>query len=221
MSWPAAIGEPLAWALHWLFLMRTGFSLWNGRLAPVFDVAHELLVLEDGQGEASDGIRVRLEDEPPARRALRLEEWGVGALFCGAISRPLLSLIRARGVWVQPFLAGEADEIIRAWNGKERDWRRFAMPGCCRLRRGRRSDNNPGKEGRAMPGGDGTGPWGMGPGWGWRGGPCGGRGRNGLPDDQDSLGAQIGFLKEQLSRLEERLAENPARTKKSKKKERN
>jgi len=117
--------------------MKAAFAAWNNRIAPVFDVAPVVSIVEanDGQltGEAQE---VRL-DGMPMNRVLRLVELGVGALVCGAISRPLHDMVANQGIRVIPFVAGDLDKVVRAWLAGELAGDAFAMPGCCRHHRHR------------------------------------------------------------------------------------
>jgi predicted Fe-Mo cluster-binding NifX family protein len=115
---------------------RTAISYWDGRVAPVFDTAPLLRVLETDSGEiVHDSLEV-LPDELPLQRTLRLIELGIGTLVCGAISLPMRELIAAYGIEVIPFVAGDLEDVVRAWirgGFKPLAW---AMPGCCgRVRR--------------------------------------------------------------------------------------
>jgi hypothetical protein len=62
------------------------------------------------QGEAGNP-----PDDQTVEKALRLAEPGVGTLVCGAISGRLHSMVSVHGIRVNPFVAGELDEIVKAW----------------------------------------------------------------------------------------------------------
>lgn len=133
--------------------MKAAFPVWNGRIAPVFDVARKALIVERGPGSV---LREREEDlpaEPPAAKADRLRKLGVEVLVCGAISRPLQAVVESRGIHAIPFVAGDQGEIVRAWSEGKLTSAFFLMPGCrgrgrlrgrCRFGRGggRGSGNN-------------------------------------------------------------------------------
>jgi predicted Fe-Mo cluster-binding NifX family protein len=117
--------------------MKAAFATWNNRIAPVFDVAPVVSIVEarDGQlvGEAQEA---RL-DGIPMNRVLRLAELDVGTLVCGAISRPVHDMVASHGIRVIPFVAGDVDSVVKAWLSGELVGDAFAMPGCCRRRRHR------------------------------------------------------------------------------------
>jgi hypothetical protein len=81
--------------------MKTAFAAWNNRIAPVFDVARHLHIVETESGRIVKEAREELTDDVPARKALHLAELGIGTLVCGAISRPLQAMVaglfRGRG----------------------------------------------------------------------------------------------------------------------------
>jgi predicted Fe-Mo cluster-binding NifX family protein len=116
--------------------MKAAFVTWNDRIAPVFDVARHVRLVEV---EADQVVRAddrTLPENPPAGRAAHLAELGVTVLVCGAISRPLELMVAARGIQVIPFVVGDLTEVIQAWIGGRLEDERFAMPGCCgRFRR--------------------------------------------------------------------------------------
>jgi predicted Fe-Mo cluster-binding NifX family protein len=121
---------------------KAAFPYWNGRLAPVFDTARRMLVV------SISSAGVMRTDQPlvegaPARRAVQLAEAGIDVLVCGAISRSLHELIIARGITVQPFLAGDLQEVVACWLAGRLGDETFVMPGCRRRLRGVRPDDPP------------------------------------------------------------------------------
>ncbi len=117
--------------------MKVAFAIWNNRIAPVFDVARLLHIVEAENSVINRSVEEILPiDLLPIKKAERLRELGVKTLICGAISRPLYDTIVANGIDVIPFIAGELNEVVQAWLSGKFDWNQFAMPGCCG-RRGR------------------------------------------------------------------------------------
>lgn len=131
--------------------MKTAFAAWNNRIAPVFDVARHIHIVETESGRIVREAREELTDDVPARKALHLAELDIGTLVCGAISRPLQAMVAAYGIRVVPFVAGDLREVIEAWLKGRLEKDVFTMPGCCG--RGRRRSHVPGgseQEERAM-----------------------------------------------------------------------
>lgn len=123
---------------------KTAFAAWNQRLAPVFDTAPELVVVEAREGRAVAAWRVPLREELPVQRALQLVSLEVGTLVCGAISRPLHDVLAAYGLRVVAFVAGDLDRVIAAWREGRLHEAALAMPGCRRRQgRGRSPDRAP------------------------------------------------------------------------------
>lgn len=111
-------------------MTRTAFAHWDNRIAPVFDTARLIRVVESRSGEIVNETDEELSEEAPLARALRLVELGVATLVCGAISRPIHELINMYGIRVVPFVAGELREVIQAWLHDRLFDEVFAMPGC-------------------------------------------------------------------------------------------
>jgi predicted Fe-Mo cluster-binding NifX family protein len=119
-------------------MSKAAFSQWNGRIAPVFDVAREVRVVETIDGLVSAETDELLPEDVPANTVTRLVSLGIDTLVCGAVSRPMLDLLRAHSIAVVPFVAGELAEVIQAWLRGGVTNPSFAMPGCGGRGRGRR-----------------------------------------------------------------------------------
>jgi predicted Fe-Mo cluster-binding NifX family protein len=120
--------------------MKAAFAYWKNRIAPVFDVARQIYVVEAQSERIVAETEEILLDDLPVQKVIRLAGLGVGMLVCGAISRSLREMVAAYGIQVVPFVAGDLREVIQAWleGGLRGD--DFAMPGCCGRRRRRGID---------------------------------------------------------------------------------
>jgi predicted Fe-Mo cluster-binding NifX family protein len=117
-------------------MTKAAFATWDNRIAPVFDVARQICLVEADCGKIVKQTREMVVDEIPSQRALRLVEMDIGTLVCGAISKSLYEMVSAHGICVIPFVAGELSEVIQAWLADALRGDAFAMPGCCgRIRR--------------------------------------------------------------------------------------
>ena len=157
--------------------MKTAFSCWHNRIAPVFDVSREIHVVDTFGGQIRRERREPFRHDLPVQKAHALADRGIHSLLCGAISRPLHEMVAAYGIEVIPFIAGNLDKIVQAWVSGNCDWNNFAMPGCRgpgRHRRGR--PNATFKEERPMNN-KGRGRRGSGRGQGQGGRQSGGSGR--------------------------------------------
>ena len=109
---------------------KAGFPLWHGRIAPLFDTARELHLVDVVGGlPLASGDEI-LPPGPAERRGARLAALGVGTLVCGAISRESRDAVEASGVRVVPFVAGERDAVVSAFLDGSLESPEFAMPGC-------------------------------------------------------------------------------------------
>lgn len=166
---------------------RIALTVWNDILSPVFDAAEHMLFRSDEDREQET---INVSELTPPEKTRLIESRQASALICGAISEQAHGLLLDRGIQVIPWVRGRVDEVIAAFDQGRLDTREFTLPGCwsCRNRagrgkgRGRRGSNARGpdtlnKE-ATMPGRDGTGPLGQGPGTGRRMGLCApGKGR--------------------------------------------
>jgi len=124
--------------------MKTAFSVWEQRIAPVFDTARQIHLVE------SDGMRITAEKahaivgDDIRQKIAWLSAQGVGTLVCGAISRPLQARLAAVGIKVVPFIAGDLCQVIHVSFDGLLKGAAFAMPGCCGRRRMRRRDGTGG-----------------------------------------------------------------------------
>ena len=123
---------------------KVAFAYWGNRIAPVFDIARQIKIVEVKSGQIVKESQEIFSSSLPGHKAVRLSELGVNTLVCGAVSRPVLDIVEAYGIRVIPFIAGDVREVINAWlNGRIND-NVFSMPGCGvrkRLRRRGRRNN--------------------------------------------------------------------------------
>lgn len=140
--------------------VKTAFSSWNQRIAPVFDVARQLVLVETESGRILSETEETFPADEMGAKVRILAGLRVNTLVCGAISRFLHGFVASYGITVVPFVAGDLREVIQAWI-EDRLNDDFAMPGCCaRNRRRIARMNGPGQNSSftAGHGYDGTGP---------------------------------------------------------------
>jgi predicted Fe-Mo cluster-binding NifX family protein len=143
--------------------MKAAFSYLDNRIAPVFDTARQIVLVEAVSRQVVKESQEIFADDLPVQKAIQLAEFSVNALVCGAISKQLQEMIIAYGTQVVPFVTGDLKEVIYAWANNRLHDRRFTMPGCRGLRRQRFGRNVfKEQEDTIMPRGDGTGPQGTG-----------------------------------------------------------
>lgn len=110
--------------------MKAAFATWANRIAPVFDVTRQFRLVQVDSGRVIEEAEAVLADIHPMQKALRLNEWGVDTLVCGAISRSLERTLSANGIRVIPFVSGSLSDTIEAWLSGRIEDECFAMPGC-------------------------------------------------------------------------------------------
>lgn len=122
--------------------MRAVFTIWNDRIAPVFDVAGQALVIVSENGTHLTEENLVLPTGSVITKVAALAEARANVLICGAISQPAHFAANAYGIEVYPFIAGTVREVIQAWLEGRLGDNAFAMPGCaskhnCHRRRNR------------------------------------------------------------------------------------
>ncbi len=117
--------------------MRLAVTVWNHRIAPVFDSAGTVMVLDVSDGVCHDLTSVGLTGMDLRDRARILREHAVDELVCGAMSCEAEEMIREEGIMVHPFVAGEVEQVVGAFLKSELDSEEFSMPGCACARRRR------------------------------------------------------------------------------------
>lgn len=116
--------------------MRVALPVWRDRISPVFDVSGRLLLIDLDDGVERQRSDVCVEEDDPAARVRKLAELGVDVLICGAISQPLETMLVDRGIRVIAQTCGGVEEVLGAFQSDRLGDLSFAMPGCCRRRRG-------------------------------------------------------------------------------------
>ncbi|NDV18323.1 hypothetical protein GO013_02690 [Pseudodesulfovibrio sp. JC047] len=109
--------------------MNAAFSVWENRIAPVFDVTPELVIVTQ-QAERFIMKRLPIQDNSPSTLVETLLGKHVSVLVCGAISRPLQNAITTRNIVIFPFISGQLDTVVNAWRTGDLENDRFRMPGC-------------------------------------------------------------------------------------------
>jgi predicted Fe-Mo cluster-binding NifX family protein len=128
--------------------MKAVFSTWNNRIAPVFDVSTNIVLVEVESGKILRKEKKNLPNALPVQTAQSLIEIKADLLFCGAISRSMHETICSYGISVIPFVAGDLGDVIEAWRSGITDWSCFAMPGCRFGGRRRNRGRGEGRHGR-------------------------------------------------------------------------
>jgi predicted Fe-Mo cluster-binding NifX family protein len=128
-------------------IMKVVISVDKNRIAPVFDVAQDLLCYDPGNNESGSKPEIISFGANSAQSQIfQMAETGCNILICGAISRPLQMLAEYHGIVVYGFLTGTVEQIILAFSSQNpQQLFQFSMPGCrqrmCQRRRRRRGSS--------------------------------------------------------------------------------
>jgi predicted Fe-Mo cluster-binding NifX family protein len=120
--------------------MKVAFTVWNNRIAPLFDVSRRVHIVESVDGHIVGRCTASIDNDMPTHKAKQLAEMGIQTLVCGAISRSLESLVTAYGIELVAFINGDLQEVVDAWQCGKIYSDNFIMPGCRGYGRGRFSE---------------------------------------------------------------------------------
>jgi len=115
--------------------MKAAFTTWRNRIAPVFDVAGQVVLVDVDTENRVGSTLLSLPEGPLETKVQRLSEQDVQVLVCGAMSRAAQELVLAEKIEVFSFVAGDTDHVIQAWLEGRMAQADFAMPGCAHRRR--------------------------------------------------------------------------------------
>lgn len=130
-------------------------TVWENRISPVFDVAHDLMIVRIDGGKIEDKRFVSFDPDRLSSMILILEDQKVECLICGAISETPARMIVDSGICLIPFISGNLDQVLGYFAKGESIVPGFLMPGCgcprratCggHRRRGNRNDRGFGEE---------------------------------------------------------------------------
>jgi predicted Fe-Mo cluster-binding NifX family protein len=110
--------------------MKTAFTVWNDRIAPLFDVASKIHLVESEAGDITAQTSVCFDDPLPALKVKQLADLGVQMLVCGAISRASRNMVTAYGIELVAYTNGDLDTVIKAWQHDQLRTDVLRMPGC-------------------------------------------------------------------------------------------
>ena len=115
--------------------MRIAIPVSDARISPVFDVAQRLLLVDIEDGCEVGRTEETLENSQLELRASQVAGLHPDVLVCGAISRPLETMLQSAGVQVIPQTCGVAENVLQAFISNRLAGDEFVMPGCCGRRR--------------------------------------------------------------------------------------
>jgi predicted Fe-Mo cluster-binding NifX family protein len=102
----------------------------EGRVAPLFDVAKHLLVIEYHRAREIRRREVHVGQPTLLARPQILLANEVDVLICEAVSAPLEMLVAAEGITVIHHICGSVDPVLEAFVAGRLKEDAFVMPGC-------------------------------------------------------------------------------------------
>lgn len=112
-------------------MTRIAFSIWNSRIAPVFEVARHMMVTEETD-ERSYAEAYCFDSNNTVERATILRSLGVTHLVCGAITTETSEILYELGIEVSSFVSGDYEQVKEALYAGSLHRKRHRMPGCKR-----------------------------------------------------------------------------------------
>lgn len=111
--------------------MKIAISVWEKRVAPVFDVSRQFLIVDIKNNHETSRWEEMVSETELLSRTGHVVGLGVQVLICGAISRPLEQMLVSAGVQVIPHICGLVEEVLQAFMARRLNENMFLMPGCC------------------------------------------------------------------------------------------
>jgi predicted Fe-Mo cluster-binding NifX family protein len=109
--------------------MIIGLPILDNRIAPVFDVARDiLLVIVNDDTIIKQELLVLPADAN--EKITKLVDAGVDTLLCGAISTAMDCSLKRHEIQVVSFLNGNVKSVLRGWFDNKLHEIEFLMPGC-------------------------------------------------------------------------------------------
>jgi predicted Fe-Mo cluster-binding NifX family protein len=110
--------------------MIAAMPICEGRVAPLFDVAKHLLVIEYRRAREMRRSEVYVGQATLLDRLRILSDNGVDVLICEAVSAPLETLVAAEGIKIIHHICGPINPVLAAYMAGRLGEDAFAMPGC-------------------------------------------------------------------------------------------
>lgn len=123
--------------------MILALTVWKDRIAPVFDVAGNLMVLKIVDGKVESRKFFELPDAFVSGKIMSLSEMGVDTVICGALSQQAAWLLNSYNIKFFSFISGDLEQIIQSYLEGDFNAECYAMPGC--RRQGGRGRNRRGR----------------------------------------------------------------------------
>ena len=124
--------------------MKTAYSIWQNRIAPVFDVSSSILIRETDNGKLLSENMNSLPSSSVFSKAAFIADNNVDLLVCGAVSRETTAVLNYFKIKCCPFISGDISDITAAQEQNRLMEKQFLMPGCGGRNKCRKRVNRPG-----------------------------------------------------------------------------
>ncbi len=109
--------------------------VFRARVAPVLDWCSKMIIVAKEGADASSGRQIDVTKEHIFELMRTLREQGITTLICGALSLEVLNFGESMGLRIIHGIAGEVEEVLRAYREGRLERPEFRLPGCCGRRR--------------------------------------------------------------------------------------
>ena len=110
--------------------MKLAISIWNDFVSNAFDFAENILIVEYDVDQEVCRSRISFENKSYPQRICRLKSLKVDVLICGAVTRSLAEMVKASEIELLPYVTGNIDDVLEAFNSGQLSQSDFTMPGC-------------------------------------------------------------------------------------------
>jgi predicted Fe-Mo cluster-binding NifX family protein len=112
-------------------MTRVAIPVFNQRVAPVFDWAGILAIVEISSSAPNLPVEQDVTGLLAFQRSELLLSENIEVLICGGISCQLAAEISDKGIKVIAGIAGDTNQVIDAFTNGQLDSARWALPGWC------------------------------------------------------------------------------------------
>lgn len=108
---------------------RTAIPVFRGRVSPVLDTCTRLCLVEPGRKGKHVCKTIPVNGISIFERAEEIKKLGVGVIICCAVSDTFYNLLKERYIDMVCGIAGDIEQVIRAYRKGTLSQARFRMPG--------------------------------------------------------------------------------------------
>ncbi len=109
--------------------------VFRARVAPVLDWCSKIIIIPEEGTDAASGRQIDVMEKNIFMLMQTLREKGTKTLICGALSPEMLNYGESIGLRIIHGIAGDIEEILRAYRERKLDRPRYWIPGCRGQRR--------------------------------------------------------------------------------------